>query len=83
MRRRELMTFLSGGSRDSLERPLGAFRQSLADSGYRQAGIYVAKILRGAKPATKFDLTVNLNAANALGLSVSDQMQLLADEVIE
>lgn len=57
---------------------------------FRRAAEVIDKILRGASPGeipveqpTKFYLVINLKSAKALGLTVPNELLLLADEVVE
>ena len=74
--------FVAGGG-------LLSYGADLVDQ-YRQAAGYIDRILKGEKPSelpvqapTKYDLTINLKTAKALGITVTPTLLARANEVIE
>jgi putative ABC transport system substrate-binding protein len=74
---------------EAVDGAVAAYGPEIADQ-YRQAAVYVAKILAGAAPAdlpvdqaTRFQFVLNMKTAKAIGLKIPDVILLRADKIIE
>jgi ABC-type uncharacterized transport system, periplasmic component len=74
---------------EAVDGAVAAYGAEIADE-YRQAAVYVAKILAGAAPsdlpvnqAMRFQFVLNMKTAKAIGLKIPDVILLRADKVIE
>ena len=83
--------FLHVASQETYSHVVAGLRRGLAETDFIEGrNIYAGRILKVEKPAdlpvvrpSKFELVLNLKTARTLGINISDNLLLLADEVIE
>jgi putative ABC transport system substrate-binding protein len=65
-------------------------RRTLSDASYREVGVYIGKILNGARPADlpvigpkTYELIINFKTAKELDITIPPSIMVRADELIE